>query len=321
MISVVIPVYNVSVYLDECINSVVNQTYREIEIILVDDGSTDDSGKKCDCYAKQDSRIRVVHKTNGGLSSARNAGIEIAQGENIVFIDSDDVVSEDMIEFFHSEIKKDDSIGMVTCLLENFYENGSKNSILRKYQKGIYSSKDYAKLILLQKVDNAACAKMYKRSIIGDIRFTEGIVNEDIIFNLQLTLKPFNVLYTEQPFYKYRIRSGSITTKISPRRFEFVTNAILIKEMFTSVYGDNMDSICNGYILKQVADYIGLLAKYNVRKEYDDQTLFCKHLVQNNSFWGMLNPYWKSIDKLKYLIALYSPTLYHLFLNKIRKPV
>ena len=109
LISIIVPVYNVEQYLDDCLISIINQTYKNIEIILIDDGSTDKSGKICDEYAKKDSRIIVIHKENGGVSSARNAGLRIAKGAYIGFVDPDDWIAEDMYEVLYSNAKKYDA--------------------------------------------------------------------------------------------------------------------------------------------------------------------------------------------------------------------
>lgn len=109
LISIIVPVYNVEQYLDDCLISIINQTYKNLEIILIDDGSTDKSGKICDEYAKKDSRIIVIHKENGGVSSARNAGLRIAKGAYIGFVDPDDWIAEDMYEVLYSNAKKYDA--------------------------------------------------------------------------------------------------------------------------------------------------------------------------------------------------------------------
>ena len=114
LITIVIPIYKVEKYLDKCIKSVINQTYKNLEIILVDDGSPDNCPKKCDEYEKKDTRIKVIHKENGGLSDARNAGIDIAKGKYITFIDSDDYVSEDYVEYMYNLLKQNNT-KMSTC--------------------------------------------------------------------------------------------------------------------------------------------------------------------------------------------------------------
>ena len=119
LISIIIPIYKVEEYLDECISSVINQTYTKLEIILVDDGSPDSCPKMCDDWAKKDSRIRVIHKTNGGLSDARNAGIEVATGEYIAFVDSDDYIKPDMIAKLYAALCKEEAdisaCGILSC--------------------------------------------------------------------------------------------------------------------------------------------------------------------------------------------------------------
>lgn len=122
LISVIIPIYNVEKYLKKCIDSIINQTYKNLEIILVDDGSPDNCGKICDEYAKKDQRIRVIHKKNGGLSDARNAGIDIAKGKYIAFVDSDDYVEKEYIEIMYKELKKN-NVKIVQCGINKISDN------------------------------------------------------------------------------------------------------------------------------------------------------------------------------------------------------
>ena len=120
LISVIVPIYKVQDYLKECIESIINQTYSDIEVILVDDGSPDRCPQMCDEWAKRDSRIRVVHKKNGGLSSARNAGLDVAKGEYISFVDSDDFICKDALENLYNRIKDDKSIGITSGLIYRY---------------------------------------------------------------------------------------------------------------------------------------------------------------------------------------------------------
>lgn len=122
LISVIVPIYKVQDYLDECIESIINQTYSNIEVILVDDGSPDRCPQMCDEWAKRDSRIRVVHKKNGGLSSARNAGIDVAKGEYISFVDSDDFICKDALQNLYDRIKNDKSIGITSGLIYRYQD-------------------------------------------------------------------------------------------------------------------------------------------------------------------------------------------------------
>ena len=124
MISIIIPVYNVSKYLDKCLKSVVTQTYSNIQIILVNDGSTDNSGEICEKWCKKDKRIEVIHKRNGGLSNARNVGIERAQGEYLMFVDSDDIISDDLCELLHDRLLENNA-DLAICDTYHIFDNNN----------------------------------------------------------------------------------------------------------------------------------------------------------------------------------------------------
>lgn len=124
LISIIVPIYKVKEYLDECINSIIKQTYSNIELILVDDGSPDECPKMCDEWAMKDDRIKVIHKKNGGLSSARNAGLDMAQGEYISFVDSDDFICQNALLDLYDRIKNDESVGIVSGMIYR-YQNGN----------------------------------------------------------------------------------------------------------------------------------------------------------------------------------------------------
>ena len=151
MISIIIPVYNVELYLDKCLQSVVNQTYRNIEIILIDDGASDNSGIICDRWQKKDSRIKVIHKTNGGLSSARNVGIEHANGEYLMFIDSDDIVSDELCRILIEMMKNNDA-DISICNAKHIFDD-------------VVSFKSTGKLHFYNR-NNAICELWYQKSFL-----------------------------------------------------------------------------------------------------------------------------------------------------------
>ena len=177
LISVVIPVYNVKPYLERCINSVVNQTYKNLEIILVDDGSTDGSDKICDDYSKKYKNIEVIHKKNGGLSDARNVGIENAHGQYIQFIDSDDYVNNKMIEILYNNLKNTNS-DISVCRPYSF----SNVSEIKDY-KIEENLVEYEGIDILKNMYNdylvtvVAWNKLYKKSIFNKIRYPKGRIN------------------------------------------------------------------------------------------------------------------------------------------------
>ena len=208
-ISVIIPIYKVEEYLDECIISVVSQTYLNLEIILVDDGSPDNCPQMCDEWARRDSRIKVIHKANGGLSDARNAGIGIASGEYIAFVDSDDFIKLDMFEKLHTALVKTGAdiaaCGILTCEGEKQTAWGCRDTV--GTPKQIYSLlyNDTAYPV-------AAWNKLYRRSCWETLRFPVGKTCEDAFTTYQLIHNAQRIVMIPEALYCYRIRPGSIMT-------------------------------------------------------------------------------------------------------------
>lgn len=203
MISVIVPVYNSEKYLHRCIDSILAQTYTDFELLLIDDGSKDNSGKICDEYAAKDSRIRVFHKENGGVSSARNMGLDNAQGEWITFVDSDDWVENDAYISLDKNSDKDIIINSFLMYYEgNFYKEGDISLyISSKKQKDDFLFK-YLHTGLLTTV----CSKIYKKDIIGDIYFDKNVVvGEDTLFFLNVILRATQIQIIDSPYYIYRM--------------------------------------------------------------------------------------------------------------------
>lgn len=211
LISIVVPVYNVQKYLENCIESIIGQTYTSIEIILVDDGSTDKSSSICDKYAEIDSRIKVIHKENGGLSSARNAGLKQSSGKYVGFVDSDDYIDSTMYEKMLISMKEDDS--QICCCGRKIVKD--KDVIRYEYtaeNNACLNNKDAINQLLLGTyIDVAAWDKLYVKSLFDDIEFPEGEINEDLPIMARLFSKCNKISYIKNPFYNYRITPGSIT--------------------------------------------------------------------------------------------------------------
>ena len=220
-VTIVIPVYNVEKYLSKCIKSVINQTYKNIEIILVDDGSKDNSGIMCDNFAKKDSRITVVHKENGGLSSARNVGIEIATGESVFFVDSDDYISEDciskMVELMET-YNADISIVQMKYILENMNEEYITNEKEKVY---VMDTERAIEESLYQRLYTCcAPAKLYKRNVIGKIRFPLGRISEDLATCHLFLSNAQKIVYSSYYGYYYRQHEASIMHVFNPKRLD-----------------------------------------------------------------------------------------------------
>lgn len=212
LISIIVPIFNVEKYLKQCLNSIINQTYRNLEIILVDDGSPDNCGSICDEYAKQDSRIKVIHKNNGGLSSARNSGLDIANGEYISFIDSDDYVAENFIETLY-KLCKDNSVEIAECGFLRF-PNDNKDKQEEKKEIKIFNKIEKIKHLYdinLATRTVVVWNKLYKRNIYKDIRFPEGKINEDEFTTYKALYKcEKNIAITNEKLYYYRYNEESI---------------------------------------------------------------------------------------------------------------
>lgn len=219
--SVIVPVYNVAEYLPKCIDSILAQTNSHFEIILVDDGSVDESGKICDEYAKKDCRIKVIHKVNGGLSDARNAGIEVARGEYITFVDSDDVVNIAFLDVFYSLIKGNNA-DIASVEFKSFYDDSELDLSHCRDGKIIRMSAERAieKSLYQNQFDSSVCNKAYRRDVIGDLRFPVGKLYEDLAFNYKLFERAKSIVHKQVPLYCYRLRKESITGNFSLRRVD-----------------------------------------------------------------------------------------------------
>lgn len=210
LISVIVPVYKTEKYLDCCVESIVNQTYTNLEIILVDDGSTDNCPAMCDKWAKKDARVKVIHKKNGGLSSARNAGMEAATGKYIMFVDSDDFLEPDMAEFLLNIINKNDS-DVARCGF--FFDNGEKAIAENTDTSVKYPDYDtlMTDLVCNDYISGAVWNKLYKTELVKSTRFLEEDgCSEDIMFNFRLYRQRINAVFFDKPKYHYMVRENSI---------------------------------------------------------------------------------------------------------------
>ena len=209
LISIIVPVYNVKDYLTRCISSLLQQTYSKLEIILVDDGSTDDSGKICDQYAFVDKRIKVFHKENGGLSDARNYGINKSSGKYLSFIDSDDYVAPNYIEILY-ELIKNESVDISICGCQYSFDEYFNKTLVKKDDEKSFSSYEAIIECLNIRLRQSAWGKLYKRELFDSIRFPVGKLYEDLAVVYDLLLKCKRVAYVDAPAYYYSIRQGSI---------------------------------------------------------------------------------------------------------------
>ena len=212
LISVIVPVYNVAEYLPECVDSIINQTYKNLEIILVDDGSTDACPDICDDYAKRDSRIRVIHKKNGGLSDARNAGLDICTGEWIGFVDSDDYIAPSMYEKMYAVAIKNYA-DVVACYSTRDAKikldtDGISNVLVFEQREKMI---EYMFLGKYGGLVVSVCVKLYKKQLFDSIRFPVGRTTEDGFIVVDLVNITSKMVVLTNTLYYYRVRAGSIT--------------------------------------------------------------------------------------------------------------
>ena len=239
LVSIIIPVYNVEIYLKEAVRSICEQTYESLEIILVNDGSTDNSSLLCNQLAKEDKRIKVIHKKNGGLSSARNTGLDNALGNYILFIDSDDFIDRDTIKTLLYGFDKNTNIGIVSAPCFYSYKNGEiniYNEVWNIKKERIIDYNDFCLSTLKQTSCHSACCKLYKKELLNNIRFREGKKNEDTLFMFDLSSimseMKLNMLEVPNKFYYYRVNENSITRNASQRvEIDIIENLLdLMKE-------------------------------------------------------------------------------------------
>ena len=210
LISVIVPVYKVEPYLDCCVQSIVEQTWPTLEIILVDDGSPDNCPVMCNAWAEKDARIRVIHKANGGLSDARNAGLEIASGDYISFIDSDDWISPGMLEQLYDAMQRDDS-DIAACSVEMFWDDGTPSQMLTAPTNRILGREQAERALMNQRLlKNPVWYKLYRRGCVQGICFETGKLHEDVFWSYLVFSNARRVSIIDYVGYHYRQRSDSI---------------------------------------------------------------------------------------------------------------
>ena len=223
LVSVIVPVYNVEEYLQRCVDSILAQTHQNLDVILVDDGAKDSSGTICDGYARRDARVRVIHKENGGLSSARNAGIDIARGQWLEFVDSDDWLEPDAVASM-LELALGERVELVVGgRWDVSAKTGKKKQGLCPPRQEVLSGEELvSRIFRWDNCDSSACDKLFHRRLFREIRFPLGVVCEDVPIMYKIVLDAGRVALLNKPIYNYFHRSGSITyTGISEKTFHF----------------------------------------------------------------------------------------------------
>ena len=255
--SIIVPIYKVEKYLNQCVDAIINQTLKKIEIILVDDGSPDSCPQICDEYARLDSRVKVVHKQNGGLSDARNAGLIQASGEYVVFKDSDDYWDDDKALEKIKKIIDESSPDVVTWRRKKIFEEENR-LIPIGYDIDYSLKKDFNDLFRSRNFDVSACCKAIKKNLFdkNDLLFEKGVTSEDMEWCARLLACVNTISVSNLDFYVYRKRSGSITNTIGERNISDVhIHLEKIKEILKTV-GQEKKQILRIFLAEQFCNYV-----------------------------------------------------------------
>ena len=256
-LSIIIPVYNVEQYLQNCVQSVLTQTYQDLQVILVDDGSTDSSGILCDQLAQQDSRIQVVHKVNGGLSDARNAGLQVATGDYVAFLDSDDVyLLPDGIEQMMQVITTDKpDLLLFQCVDIYPHRQSARRAYDTEYIAAHTSTEVFHQLVRTQSFNMSACFQLIRRELLEEhqIYFEKGLLSEDVDWSLRLWRHVEKVRAINLPLYGYQHHEGSITTTYTIRNLRSYEH---IFAKFVKLYQERVADDATELYWKTVMGYL-----------------------------------------------------------------
>lgn len=309
-ISVIVPVYNVEDYLHKCLDSIIDQTYKNLEIILVDDGSPDNCGKICDEYAEQDNRIKVIHKLNGGVSSARNAALNVATGEYVGFVDADDWIEPDMYRTL-IELITDDDIDIATCgYCEDYHDKINYVQNNKEVPEYPMFTNDFLKYIYIRdeyrNVAGYIWTKLFRTSIIKDnkILFNENLsIGEDVIFLSDCYLRSKKTVYTKSNLYHYVQHDFSAFHNYK-KRIDSMGSCIAYQYVIDLYEKNNIDSSVVDYVKRFYVYHASVLLKLSYENNYltkvdELKSNIMKHL---DVYCRTNSEYPKRIAEIKYLL-------------------
>lgn len=320
LISVIIPVYNVENYLHYAIESLEKQTYKNFEIILVNDGSTDNSGKLCDEYSEKHSNVRVFHKENGGLSDARNFGVQKAKGEFITFLDPDDYLEAYSLELLAGIQEMYDcdiiSTRVKPTELYNVYSNHSLTE--EDFKNVIVMDRDvFLEEAFYDKVATvSACGKLYRKSIL-EIPFPKGRIYEDLYIVSEHVAKANKIVHTPLQIYNYYKRQGSIVnSKFTSKQYDFF-EAINYNKKIISIYFNNNKNLLSAINAKEKMGAFKIISNANQTSPNDVNHI--RKIISRDFLDLMKNKNISFIFKMKYLVLLFSPNNFYRIKSFVKK--
>ncbi|MBQ3652809.1 MAG: glycosyltransferase family 2 protein [Synergistaceae bacterium] len=317
LISVIVPAYNVEKYLARCLNSILAQTYTNLEILIIDDGSTDSTGTISDQYALRDPRIRVIHQENQGLAEVRNVGLREARGEYIQFVDSDDWIDPETIETCYKYLHEYDADIVSFCFIHE-YENGKRYHPAEIHSPELMSGAKSLSLIFFQgSIHVASWNKLFRADLFDGVAFPAGRLHEDIYTIYKVLARAEKVLSVSDEFYHYFHRQGSITAVFSERTYDFASSAQECFDFSMKLNPDDKTARINlltGLLCckMEVANYMIKANDYDmdyisqVQKEIEPLTVLrCRHI--------------RPFKKAQLVIFKYSLRLYRLLYMKFKR--
>ncbi len=312
LISVIVPVYNVGPYLKRCLDSILSQTYRNLEIILVDDGSTDNSGAICDEYKKLDKRVLVIHKENEGVSKARNVGMDISKGEYLTFVDSDDYIEPNMYEELYSSIERE-SADLAVCGFRQVRVNGEQKvndaSITIDWAKENIINNYFTEGVI-KELMYSPWNKLFRKETLKELRFnTKYRLGEDILFIFEFVEKMQKMVYVNGAFYHYMMHENSaMTSSFSAKRFDYIFVVDILLEKCKRLYPQAYNNALRWAFLHKLNICRNLCKNKKLKIEnisiYTDCLKFCKKNTRN---------VWKKLvmkRKVDYVILRCFPMLF-----------
>lgn len=317
LISIIVPVYNVEKYVERCIKTLTQQTYKNIEIIIIDDGTPDNAGIICDELSKKDERIKVIHQKNQGLSGARNTGIEEARGKYLLFVDSDDWVHEDMVEVLY-HLLVDNNAQIAACGTEIVGDKGHIAYFSDDLEEiKVFSTEEaMIELPLDERIRNVAWNKLYKKELFTDIRFPVGMIFEDIATTYRLIDKAEIIVYCGKPLYcYYKSESSILRSEFSSKWFDKVTACKMRAEYYQIHYPDFSKRV-SLYYVRSVLNTLAFSSKKNkvlkLDREIIRQDVIC--WIENNSDLKLPFTFRVAYRVLKAGLSLYDLIISHVYL-------
>ena len=312
-VSIVVPVYNVGQYLRACLDSLVAQTYRNLEIILVDDGATDGSGEICEEYARKDGRIRVIHKENGGLSDARNRGIRSAGGSWLVFVDGDDTVSRDYVEYLYGLVAaRGADIGI--CRLIHCFREGRAEFEPESEQRVLDAEEAVCEMLYQKSFLVAACGKIFRRELFRETLFPRGMLFEDSAVMYKILDGAEKIVYGDAGLYGYMHRENSITTrKFSKKDCDILPICDRIAEYFAG-RGGNLRKAAASY---QVVGALRVYLNAPRNGMYDSEIRKCIRIIKEKGWKVMRDSRARTKTRLALLLFFTARPLMHILYRRI----